>query len=151
MPTPVLVCGYLPHAEETVAQRVEDAPDWREAVRSVKRPFAGEMMFVVALDDQSRRSPEGVWENLPLVETRWTRKELTDRFPFTIIGFNNMSMEPLMLHVEGGNWIIAAQCVVAERNQEGFHFVAAFEGFIPQSDVLGSFTVVDRDTFGDAA
>lgn len=152
MKVPVLVCGYLPHAEQTVAERVESPSDWKVAVQEVARPYSGEMTFVVALDDRVRRKPAGVWEDLPLVPQEWTRAQLSSQEDFTVIGFNNMSMQPLMLHVQAANWIIAAQCVLAERNQDGFRFVAAFDGHIQKSDVLGAFFRVDANgRVGDAA
>ncbi|OSQ38666.1 MULTISPECIES: hypothetical protein [Thalassospira] len=147
MTIPTLVCGFLSHADQTVAERIviPTAQDWPTAVRRVARSFAGEMMFVVALRDDKSRKPSGVWEELPIEKRKWSARILSESHEFTVIGFNNLRMEPLMLHVTAPNWIVAAHLSIAEKNHEGFRFVACFEGHIPQADVLGSARHVDAD------
>ena len=136
---PILVCGYLPYSDQSVVDRQEDIPRWQDAVRATARGFNGELMFVVALNDTAGRTPAGVWEDLPLIPQKWTRGELAARNEFTIIGFDDLSQQPSMTHFVGGNWIIAAQVTISERNHQGYRFVAAFDGHIPRSEVLGAY------------
>lgn len=139
----IRVIGWSDHTEETIAEIV-NAATWQEAVRQCFSKYAGELRFVVALDESYASaergfSPVGRWETLPTETGGWRRDRSGSSRLFSIIGFDHRALLPVLEWWQAPNWTMAAQRSVAENRHKEYRFVAAFDGNVPEASILGFF------------
>jgi hypothetical protein len=146
----IRVIGWSDHTEETIAEIV-GAATWQEAVRQCYSKYAGELRFVVALDESYASlergfSPVGRWETLPTETGGWRQNRSGQSKSFSIIGFDHRALIPVLDWWTAPNWTMAAQRSVTEYRYKEYRFVAAFEGKVPEASILGYFA---PGNFGD--
>lgn len=139
----IRVIGWSANTEQTIDELLQ-APTWEAAVGRALEKYSGELQFVIALDESqaptdSGFSPIGRWENVPLKPDTW-RKVGAGRNRFSIMGFDHSQLIPVLEYWEAAAWTMAAQKSLHQHRHHQYRFIAAFNGYLKDSAILGYFT-----------
>ena len=149
----IRVIGWSSNTDQTIAELVQ-AESWQEAVRICISRYAGELQFVIALNESMASgdngfTPVGRWETMPLKPNGW-RKFRGSQQAFSIMGFDHRALIPVLEYWNAPNWTMAAQKSLAEKRHSEYRFIAAFQGQVLDEAILGFFTEELIKTFDPA-
>tara|TARA_R110001583_G_scaffold191571_1_gene357096 strand:+ start:7525 stop:8013 length:489 start_codon:yes stop_codon:yes gene_type:complete len=139
----IRVIGWSANTDQTIAELVE-AESWQAAVRECCSKYAGELQFVVALNEamataESGFTPVGRWETMPLKPDGWQKFRGKNEV-FSIMGFDHRALLPVLEHWNAPNWTMAAQKSLTQQRHAEYRFIAAFSGIVNDAAILGFFT-----------
>lgn len=139
----IRVIGWSANTEQTIDELLV-APTWEEAVGRALENYCGELQFVIALDEDQAPTdlgfaPIGRWETMPNKPDTW-RNYGTGRDRFSIMGFDHTQLIPVLEYWEAAAWTMAAQKSLHQHRYHEYRFIAAFNGHLKDSAILGYFT-----------